>query len=137
MPKIIVLTGVPDTGKSTTINLLYHLLKKPNSGFTLKKDRVIPNSRDFFAIFEKQGELIGITSYGDSVNILKEKFDFFKNEGCITIVCAGRESGSIYDFIAQYSGLKKRDISKTVVEDKAHETTANNNDAKKILNLLQ
>ena len=71
MPKIIVVQGVSDTGKSTAIRLaMNHLGLFIRSGG--KEDR-----RDVLVVATARASLIGFASGGDSATVIKKSIDFF------------------------------------------------------------
>ena len=90
------LSGIGDTGKSTTIRLIYELLKKRN-----KLDILIEKmgKRDIYAIICINGIKIGIESQGDPGSRMKESLIEFEKQECIIIVCASRSYGKTYDII--------------------------------------
>ena len=81
IPVIIALEGPQGNGKTTTINIVFNNLIKTADCFIFQ-DRQKVLAHDFFAILEKKGKKVGISSYGDSVPLVRRKLDFFANEGC-------------------------------------------------------
>lgn len=102
MPGIIVLQGEASTGKSTAIGVLYDEYIK-NRHYSIIQDRRKTGSKDFFVIVEKKGKKIGITTYGDSADLIKRKLNYFRDKKCLVFVCAGRDLGPTKDAILRYS----------------------------------
>ncbi len=82
----IALQGDSNTGKSITIGLLFELMKQ--NRFLVIKDKWKKDSKDFFVILKKGDVLIGISSYGDTEQWIKERCGRFVKTGCKIIVCA-------------------------------------------------
>jgi hypothetical protein len=134
MPTIIALEGAPGKGKPTTINLLYRLMK--SNGYTIVRDRRIATSVDFFAIFEKKGKKVGISSYGDSVDHVLNKLDKFAANGCVIMVTACRIAGPIKLAVQNYLGCSKQFVTKTLANTNSQRLIANNSDAAILLSAI-
>ena len=87
--KIIALQGVANTGKTTTLKLLDQ---------KLRQERFIPvagmrrgTTGDFSDIFiAPDGRRIGITSSGDTHDMVRENLERLIQENCVICVCACR-----------------------------------------------
>lgn len=86
--KIIILHGKGNCGKTTVLKKLYAKLVADNR-FTQSYFRK-ENAFDMSAIFEYQDKKVGITTFGDGENELKNPFEVFIKEGCELVVCASR-----------------------------------------------
>lgn len=137
MSVIIALEGKPSKGKSATINLLFNLMNR--SGFKIFQNKKRANSHDFFAIFEKNGKKIGVTSYGDNVELLRGKYEIFVNKGCTILVSASRPDGSIKALVDNYPGFSTIHHTKTLVDDIdiAGQRRANEDDAQSLLEMIE
>lgn len=105
MKTIIALRGNKKTGKSTTMGILLDRIRKDDCGYKIILDKYRMNSSDFFVIVKKKGKLIGICSYGDAQNLIKERCDVFVARGCEIIVCACHPSGKTVDAVLSYVAL--------------------------------
>lgn len=86
--KIIVLNGKASCGKTTVIKKLYAKLVA-NPTFVqcyFRKESAF----DLSAIFEYNEKKIGLTTFGDGENELKNAFNVFISESCDLVVCASR-----------------------------------------------
>jgi hypothetical protein len=88
LPKIVVLVGRQDSGKTTSIK---NFLKSRN--LTCKKRGdvkvVIPILRN------GRVQAVGVASGGDRIDVIDKNFDFLIPRNCDTIVCAVRSSEQI------------------------------------------
>lgn len=143
MRTIIALMEKPKQGKTTTLGMLYQTMKE--QGFDILKDKKKSDSKDFFVIFEKNGKKIGLTSYGDSVELLKSRFAVFDANHCEIIICACRKSGPIYDFVDNYIGFSVKNfilkftptnLPQEIVVDKEDFERLNKEDVKRLLALI-
>lgn len=94
--KIIALWETQNTGKTTTLKMVYNELKAQGYTLLLEPDE---SNRDFYAIFEIDGIKVGLYTGGDNANSLKVPFDKFKEAGCAVCITASRvrdtEKGSV------------------------------------------
>lgn len=135
MANIISLSGPPDSGKSTTIQRLFDEL--PNHGYIIVQNKKRPNSHDFFVILKKNKDYVGVTSYGDSVAILRARTNYFITNGCTYIVCACRERGSsTYDFVRNIPGSSVAFVIKTIATSSNQYASVNDADVRILLTHL-
>jgi hypothetical protein len=88
---IIALTGIPNSGKTTTIKMVFEKLKNEWKCIHSRRGSV-----EFTpGILEVDGVKIGVASKGDYSWILKDFLEFLINEGCAVIVCSTQLRGSI------------------------------------------
>jgi len=73
MKKIFALRGKGNSGKTATIRILHDLLLK--NGFQLINSNFSINGWDFYSIFQKNNKLIGITSSGDTFDLVFNNLD--------------------------------------------------------------
>jgi hypothetical protein len=100
MGTIIALQGIKDSGKSTTIGLLYDQMIK-NGGYSIIKKRR-QGSHDFVAILEKNGIRIGIITYGDAPSLMRDKINFCIHNGCTIIICACHLNGRTVTVLLEF-----------------------------------
>lgn len=87
MKYIIALKGVGNSGKTTTIRILYNMMM--GNGFQIVHDDFLER-KDFSAVFQKNGKKIGITSSGDTYDLVHKKLAKLVAEPCSICVCACR-----------------------------------------------
>lgn len=129
---IFALRGRGNSGKSTTIRLLHGLFIQ--NGYQIVSTTFNPGGGDFRTVFTKKGKLIGITSSGDTFDLVHDNLEALINGGCILCVCACRTydrygqgtNAAIDTFLPNY---QKQYIDKTVAATAAQEQQANQNDA--------
>jgi hypothetical protein len=127
---ILALRGVGNSGKTTTIKLLHGLFL--NNSYQVVSITFNPQDGDFRTIFIKNGKLIGITSSGDTFDLVNGNLEALINGGCILCVCACRTydqygqgtNAAIDTFLPNY---QKQYIDKTVAVTSAQEQQSNRN----------
>jgi hypothetical protein len=88
---IIALTGMPNSGKTTTTRIVFEELKNKWKCIHSRRDSV-----EFApAILEVDGVKIGVAGKADYSWILKDFLESLINEGCAVIVCSTQLRGSI------------------------------------------
>jgi hypothetical protein len=119
MDIILALQGNKDSGKSTTIGLLYRMLVN-NNCIVIKKRRKYDgeDSHDFVVILELNGVKIGITTYGDAPSLILNRIEILIKAKCVIIICACHSSGGTVEILQNIRGYSTQPIPKT-----------NNNDA--------
>ena len=112
MKKIILVSGIQNSGKSNTIGLLYESLVKINPSHTFNDSHAkssqikfpIGKNEDFSAIFNlKEYFRIGLLSCGDDLDMFKTDFSYIKDDIDV-LICASRSKnadGSVYKFITE------------------------------------
>jgi len=132
MKKIIALKGKSRSGKTSTIKILHELLGE--NGFTQTEFTKIKYG-DFIAVFSKNDKKIGITSTGDTYNLVLSALQNLINENkCNICVCACRTIDRITpgtkDAILEFSNYKPQFVEKTLDNNESTQETTNNKDAK-------
>lgn len=113
---IIVISGPENSGKSTTVRMIVQQLRpfcdnRDNSDFKWPKhdfvNSTVPirGAREILHELIINGKIVGLTSFGDSVEIIKEKFKKLDGEWpCDYIVCCCRDKGSTREYIERTYG---------------------------------
>ncbi|MFA5781850.1 MAG: hypothetical protein WC868_06235 [Bacteroidales bacterium] len=140
MKTIIALKGIGDSGKSTTIGMLYRLLSSNNNYHLVEKD-YDPNGGDFIAVFSRNGMLIGITSSGDKYDLVHDKLEKLINMGCVICVCACRSfdrygHGTIAA-ISEFTNFQALYIEKEIAITPDQENAINHNDAQRLFEAIE
>lgn len=128
---IFALRGRGNSGKSTTIRLLHGLLIQ--NGYQIVNTSFNTQGGDFRTVFTKNGKLIGITSSGDTFDLVHDNLEALINANCTICVCACRT----YDRLGQgtnaaidsFTNFQKQYINKTVAASAVQEQQANQADA--------
>lgn len=134
MKTILVLQGIGGSGKTTTITILWKKLKR--LGFISIYPKFKSNN-DFVDILIYKRIIIGITTQGDNYSIIKKKLRIMKKYNCDIMICACRTYGSTIDAIMEYKKTERRFIPKNVGRTKKQQNSANESDAKYMLNAIK
>ena len=138
MNEIIGLRGKGNSGKSTTIRILYDLLLQ--NDFNIIRTNFNNNGGDFSAIFSKKDIHIGITSAGDTYKIVHNRLQDLIRDECNICVCACRTYDRIppgtNDAIYEFSSYKNQFINKTVDNNVLTQKSSNKNDANNIISII-
>lgn len=96
--KILVLWGKSNNGKSETILKLIDLLISNGAEIKNAKNSRI-NAKDKWVILSYKSKIIGVTTRGDTRDLLEEDFENFKT--CDICVCATHLYGGTVKFIEE------------------------------------
>jgi energy-coupling factor transporter ATP-binding protein EcfA2 len=130
--KIIALQGKANSGKTTTIHLLDGLLQK--SSYKPLPDARKTFGADFQDVYHSpSGDLIGVTSCGDTYDAVKDRLQDLVKWKCILCICACRT----YDRMPpgtvaatkSFPGYATEFIKKTVSSNPSNHGTDNAIDA--------
>ena len=138
MKKIIALRGKGGSGKTTTINLLPSILN--NHGYSQVENMYQSHGADFLDIFEKNGIKVGITSSGDSFDLVKDRLDDLVKESCDVCICAcrtfDRRPPGTNAATKRYSDYKTYYLEKEYASDSLARSKANASDAQKLYEMI-
>lgn len=138
MKKIIALKGRGGSGKSTTIKILPNILLK--NGYGQVPGKFKQHGFDILDIFEKSGVKVGITSSGDTFDLVSKRLDELTKAGCEICICACRTSdrkppGTIAA-TQSYPNYKAFYMDKTYASDQTTQAKVNNSDANKLFRII-
>lgn len=138
MKKIIALKGKGNSGKTTTIKALHGLLLQNDYQPVVGTLKILGG--DFRAVLIKNGKLIGITSSGDTFDLVHNNLQNLISADCTLCVCACRTSdrrghGSIAA-INSFGHYQKQYVNKTVAGI-VSEVIANDSDKVILFNLIE
>jgi hypothetical protein len=139
MKKIFALQGVGNSGKSTTLRIFAEMLL--DKGFISLTGKNFPEiklgrtgkPKDFWQIFEVNGLRIGVTSSGDTFDIVRWQIDNLVKFKCEICFCACRTSGATVDAVEETVGYFKDYPPK---KGNKNELTQKSTDEKHALELL-
>jgi hypothetical protein len=134
MNRIIALKGRGNSGKTTTIHLLPNLLL--NSGYKRVAGMYQKHGKDFLDVFENGKQRIGITSSGDTYDLVYHRLNDLVNAKCDVCVCACRTSGGTHTAIYKFKGYTSHFEQKTYAAYPVQESIVNATDANKIFSLI-
>ncbi len=130
MNHIVALSGVGNSGKTTTINEVFTLLQ---SKYPAAITNIIIQRVDIKVIMTINGKKVGIESQGDPNSRLEKSLACFVNANCDVIICATRTSGMTVDWVNNYKSTHKIDfISKSRVPQ-SQQAAQNSQSAQQII----
>ncbi len=134
--ELIVLEGLSNTGKTTTVGLLYEILLA-NGGTSTNKELLGGDPNDFSDIVVDYKNLkIAIFTMGDNSTEISKAIVRYNNLGCDFFICSlstGTPKIRANNRINQYQNTR---IQKTLSSQNISETQANNNDANRMFLLI-
>jgi len=141
MKKIIALRGRRNSGKTRTIRLLPRILTA--NGFHLI-DGSFPTKGDFTVIFQKGVIKLGVTSSGDTYDLVKNALEYFVKAGCKICICACRTSdrskqgtkrGTNFA-VNSFPAYQVQFEPKTIASSEPQEQVVNKADAQRLFSLI-
>jgi hypothetical protein len=139
MKAIIALRGRGNSGKSETIRILHDLLLQ--NGYAQVRSDFRTDGNDFITVFSKSEYLIGITSSGDTYDLVHDKLNELINDGCEICVCACRTYDRVPPgtnaAILEFDNFANQFIEKTLDENINTQTATNRTDAQRLLSEIE
>ena len=130
MAKIIIIVGIGNSGKTTSIRTLYKKL----GGLIPPKTKEIGNDSN---ILEYNGKKIGFASMGDFEEVFRINIEILLTKGCDVIIVACRSKGATQKVIIdQYNAHEVYCIWKPHTEDKSLQDKINKYTQDQIFKLL-
>ena len=138
MNTIIALRGKGNSGKSTTMrNLRLFLIDNKYELISSKPD----NRGDFVAIFLKNGILVGVTSYGDTYDVLQLRLRELIESSCTICVCVCRTFDRVVPgtnaALHEVQGFSVQYIDKTFEAIEPFREIVNENDVRRLFTSLE
>jgi ABC-type transport system involved in cytochrome bd biosynthesis fused ATPase/permease subunit len=133
--RIIVLTGISNSGKSTTLNLLYNMIV-PNLGQS-QNNRVVlgnPIQNDFSETLTYHNEIVEFFTMGDYPQPLRIAIRNAANRNTNVFICACSRLDN--RLIQELQKHRTAFISKSVTINNLQELAFNTADAQTIFNLI-
>jgi hypothetical protein len=130
--KIIVLQGMPNLGKTTTLNLVWDTLIN-NGGTSTNRQPLGGDPNDFSDIVAFNNQMVAFYTMGDYSNYLANGIYDYSIQNCALLICAlsintpkVRANNAIIKFVNVI-------INKTIASSQLTEQRANTSDANKIV----
>ncbi|RZJ47457.1 MAG: hypothetical protein EOO19_09440 [Chryseobacterium sp.] len=134
MSRIIALKGRRNSGKTTTINLLPNILLA--NGYSRVAGMYQNHGSDFLDVFENGIQRVGVTSSGDTYDLVHDRLTDLINSKCDVCVCACRTSGGTHTAIYNFTGYTSHFEKKTYAGTPAQEPIVNAADANNLFSLI-
>lgn len=99
-PTIIANMGEGNVGKTSSILMLYAKLRKAEGKD--KQDILIDEKKDICEVVKINEINVGISSFGDTRQTVKEHLDILKEKGCQIIVTACRNNHDMVCLLNEY-----------------------------------
>ena len=133
--RILVLTGISNSGKSTTLNLLYNMII-PNIGQSLNNRIILgdPIQNDFSETLSYHNEIVEFYTMGDYPQKLRIAIRnaAFRNTNVFICACSRLDNGLINELQKHRTAF----ISKTLTVVGTQQLVFNTADAQMIFNLI-
>ncbi|MTK53450.1 hypothetical protein [Paludibacter sp.] len=130
--KIIMLSGPSDSGKTSTLNLVYNALLS-NGGVSLSKHKLGGDPNDFYDIVTYQGQRIAFYTMGDYARCLIDAMKNYSTSADV-LICACNNH-----FVLPYKSIRHyphQIVQKTVANSKSLHNSVNQSDANLIISLI-
>jgi hypothetical protein len=128
--KIFAICGLSNSGKSTTIRLVYDSLL---STYKIPEQKNTILRKDVYIILSINGVKIGIASKGDPSTELAKRLSALKNAGCQLIICATRTRGETVDAVGNLKPYEVHWFEKVRVSDVSERNESNMTLARRIV----
>ena len=138
MNRIIALQGRGSSGKTTTINMLPAILRA--NGYRPVPGMYQPHGADFLDVYENGIIRLGVTSSGDTYDLVHDRLTDLINAGCTVCICACRTRDNVppgtIAAVNSFPGFTPTFIQKTYATTPAQESIVNNADANTLFNTI-
>lgn len=101
--KIILLVGKPNTGKTTTFNLLYDEMVGQNANILKKKSKLGGSDADFECTLIYRNKEVALFSMGDYLNQCTEAIIKYSNKDVLILAYSDKFSTNLKNIIKRYS----------------------------------
>ena len=134
--RIIVLQGMPNTGKTRTLNLVYDMLVPNGGGVSTNRQPLGGDPRDFSDIVVRGTQRIAFFTMGDYSTYLANAIYDYDRQGCDVLVCALSTNNAKIRANNALNQFNTTRINKTIAPNATAELATNTADAQTIFNLI-
>lgn len=134
--RIIVLQGMPNTGKTSTLNLVYDMLVPNGGGVSINRQPLGGDPRDFSDIVIRGTQRIAFFTMGDYSTYLANAIYDYDRQGCDVLVCALSTNTAKVRANNALNQFNATRINKTIAPNATAELATNTADAQTIFNLI-
>lgn len=133
---IILLSGRPNTGKTSTINLVYEEFIKQGASVVKEKKQLGNNEMDFESVLQYQNKLIAIYSMGDYYRCCRSALKKYAKCDFLILAYSDKFKWNLKNAIAK--NPRNYIINKTIDNtNEAQKTLANLKDASAIISIIK
>lgn len=137
MMRIIVLQGIPSSGKTGTLNLVYDMLIPPQgNAVSTNRQPLGGNSRDFSDIVIRGTQRIAFYTMGDYSTYLANAIYDYDRQNCDVLVCALSTNTAKVRANNALNQFNTTRINKTIAPNVSAQLVINTADAQTIFNLI-
>lgn len=133
--RILVLQGMPNKGKTETLNLVYDMLIT-NGGISNNRQQLGADVKDFSDIVNIGTQRIAFYTMGDYSTCLANAIYDYDHQRCDILVCALSTNTSKVRANNALNHFNANRINKTIAPNVNLELTSNTADAQTIFNLI-
>lgn len=133
--RIIVLQGPPNKGKTTTINLVWDMLRDIG-GTSTNRQPYGGDPNDFIDTVLWNNLKIGILSMGDTSTYIANEIWNFNSQKCDVVICALSTNNAKVRANKALNKFNATRINKTIAPNVTAELATNTADAQTIFNLI-
>lgn len=133
--RIIVLQGMPNTGKTITLNLVHDLLLQ-SGGVSTNRRPLDGDPRDFTDIVIWKTMRVAFYTMGDYSNLLNRAVYSYAGQNCDVLICALSTNTPKVNANKAINRFNNTRINKTLANAQMTEQQANNADTQTIFNLI-
>lgn len=134
--RIIALQGMPDIGKTSTLNLVYDMLVLNGGGVSTIRQPLGGDPRDFSDIVVRGTQRIAFFTMGDYSTYLANAIYDYDRQGCDVLVCALSTNNAKVRANNALNQFNTTRINKTIAPNGTSELATNTADAQTIFNLI-
>jgi hypothetical protein len=138
MNGIIALQGKGSSGKTTTINMLPAILRA--NGYRPVPGKYRQHGAGFLDVYENGVIRLGVTSSGDTYDLVHDRLSDLINAGCTVCICACRTRDNVppgtIAAVNSFPGYIPTFIQKTYATTPAQEPITNAADANSLFNAI-
>lgn len=130
--RIVVLQGMPNTGKTSALNLVYNMLVSSGGGRSTNRQSLGGDPNDFSDIVVRGTQRIAFFTMGDFSTYLANAIYDYDRQGCDVMICALSTNNAkvrANNALNQYNANR---INKTIAANKNNPTAENTLDAQQI-----
>lgn len=134
--RIIVLQGLPNTGKTRTLNLVYNLLVPNGGGVSTNRQPLGGDPSDFSDIVVRGTQRIAFFTMGDYSTYLANAIYDYDRQNCDVLICALSTNTAKVRANNALNQFNATRINKNVAPNPTAELASNTADAQTIFNLI-
>ncbi len=132
--KIILLSGNPNTGKTSTLNLVYDELISLGGTILTAKSKLGGNQNDFECLLKFNSKVVAIFSMGDYKYICYEAVAKYSNCDYLVLAYSDKFKNSMSDFLEKLQHHKV--VKKSIASEASDFHSCNTTDMKNIIDCI-